>query len=671
MSHQYLTNTPLATALASYLEHLRQAGVSWRPEAVAVPLAAGRVTAQAVYARSSVPHYLACAMDGIALRAGLTFGASETSPVDLNPADFAVVDTGEALPAGMDAVVMIEDVIWLGQRARLLAPATPWQHIRQIGEDFCAGDMLLPGGTQLTPAALGALLAGGIQAVTVVGRPRVALIPTGDEIVPADQPPRPGEIPDFNSTIFASLLQSWGAAVTIGAIVPDDPQQLQTALAAACADHDLVCILAGSSAGRDDYTTTVVASLGQVTHHGLAIRPGKPAILGHCGPVAVIGLPGYAVSGLIVLEEIVRPVLQQLFALDIPEQPQVIATLTRRIVSSLKYQEYIRVRLGQVGGQLVASPLERGAGLVTSYVKADGILVIARDSEGLEAGSKVTIRLLRPLALIEQALCIIGSHDPLLDECADLFHRQFGRQATVSSSHAGSLGGIMAIRRGEAHLAGIHLLDADSGQYNVPFVERYFPRGGVILVEGVRRQQGLLVAAGNPLGIAGLADIAVRDLRYVNRQNGAGTRLLLDYLLHQDGLVPARINGYTREELTHTAVAAQIASGSADAGLGILAAARIFGLDFLPAGEEQYDFLILASAWDTPAVQRFLKILQSPAFSQRLEQLGGYRLVTPGRVIWPAAGQAGPASGMPSDTVHTDSKGQADMGQASAVPPHA
>jgi putative molybdopterin biosynthesis protein len=424
------------------------------------------------------------------------------------------------------------------------------------------------------------------------------------------------------------------------------PELIQNALAAALVRADLVMLLAGSSAGRDDLSTQVIESQGEVILHGIAIRPGKPTILGLCEPRSVIGriqqqkpvigLPGYSVSGLIVLEEIVRPLLRQVYQLEIDDRTCVEARLSRRLVSSLKYREYIRVRLTRSEGQLIASPLERGAGILTSFAKADGLLVVPRDSEGFDEGSTVTVRLLRPMSRIEQALSVIGSHDPLLDEMADLMV-QLKRPATVgatlSSIHAGSMGGILAIRRHEAQIAGIHLLDEKTGDYNIAYVQRFFPAGNVLLIEGVRRQQGLLVQRGNPLQIKDLADIAERQLRYVNRQKGAGTRLLLDYHLAKAGYSPEQLSGYSREEYTHTGVAAQIASGSADAGLAILSVARISGLDFLPLAEENYDFLIDAKAWELPAVRQFIAVLKSDAFRQRLEQLGGYRLEQPGRII--------------------------------------
>lgn len=653
MPQQYLTNTPLEIAVARYLERLRAAGAGPGAETVPVRAGLGRRLAAAVYAVRSVPHYLASAMDGIAIRAEWTFGASETAPVLLDRSRCLPVDTGDCMPEGMDAVVMIEDVIDAGDQIRLIAPATPWQHVRQIGEDFCAGDMLACSGTLLTPALLGALVAGGISSVPVLCRPLVTLVPTGDEIVPPSEDLQPGQIPEFNSTVYGSFLETAGVRVKTTPIIPDQPDRLREALAAAVAGSDLVLLLAGSSAGRDDLSSRTIAALGDVVLHGIAIRPGKPAILGICAGKPVIGLPGYPVSGLVVLEAVVRPVLRALYGLDIPERPVVQARLTRRLVSSLKYQEYVRVRLTQSRRGLTAAPLDRGAGILTSYARADGMLVIPRDSEGCVEGDEVTIQLLRPLDQIAGAISVIGSHDPLLDELADLLYLEAGAgeaAVTLSSVHAGSMGGILAIRRGEAQIAGIHLLDEATGDYNTAFVRRFFPQGGVLLLEGVRRQQGLIVQAGNPLQIGSLTDIAARGLRYVNRQKGAGTRLLLDHYLKQAGIAPEGLSGYTREEYTHTGVAAQIAGGSADAGLGILSAARIAGLGFLPVAEEHYDFLVAADAAAQPSIRRFIAALQSAAFRQRLERLGGYRLDQPGRVILDlrldAGGESRPSPGL-------------------------
>lgn len=629
MPFTYLTNLPLEQAEERYSAWLAEGGFQPKTETVPAAQSAGRVTARAVYAALCAPHYPACAMDGIAVAAADTFGATETTPVALAPTQFTVVDTGDPLPEGKDAVVMIEDVLWEGEKAVLHEAAAPWQHIRQIGEDVCAGEMLLPAHTTITPAAIGAMIAGGVLAVEVFTRPVVGIIPTGDEVVPPTDHPQPGDVLEFNSSIFSAMIVEWGGTAKTYPIVKDNKADLTAALTKATEECDLVILNAGSSAGREDYSAAVIGTVGEVLCHGLAIRPGKPAILGRSGPVPVLGVPGYPVSGILVLEHLLRPLIESWTGKKAPAREQAEAVLARRVVSGLKYREFVRVRLGQVGDKLVASPLARGAGVVSSFLKADGILDIPQGKEGLEAGERVTVSLLRPREELEHTLVMMGSHDPLLDEVADLLH-QTHPHLYMSSTHVGSMGGIMALRRGEAHGAGCHLLDEADGSYNTSYLEKYFPHGGVYQVECVGRTQGLMVAKGNPLGIKGFGDIA--NLRYVNRQKGSGTRILADYLCRKEGIDPAAVYGYDREELTHTSVAAQIASGTADAGMGILSAARLYDLDFLPVCVEQYDLLIPDYAWDTPAVKALLEVLQSPAFKARLEALGGYTLDQPGRV---------------------------------------
>ncbi len=632
MAFKYLTNTPLDEAREKYIAALTENGAAPTSETVASRDAAGRVTARAVYANICSPHYNASAMDGIALPARLTFGAGETAPVTLRADEFTVVDTGDPIPPGCDAVVMVEDVVKNGDGSvRLYAPAAPWQHIRQIGEDVCAGDMLLPTGAAISPSAVGALLASGVLSVEVTRRPVVGIIPTGDEIVPPTADPRPGDIVEFNSSIFSAMLAEWGASARVYPIVPDDFDRIKKALADAAAECDVVIINAGSSAGREDYSAQAIAEVGELLIHGVAIKPGKPAILGMLGAKPVIGVPGYPVSGIIVMTELLRPVLTRCFGCPAETREYARAVLASRVVSGLKYREFVRVRLGCVGGRLTASPLSRGAGVVTSFMRADGILDIPQSTEGIEAGETVRVRLLRPLSELGDTLVITGSHDPLIDELADLM-RIADPEARVSSTHVGSMGGIMAVRRGEAHAAGVHLLNADDGVYNEAYIEKYFPGGGVRLVECVGRTQGLMISAGNPKGITGIGSLIANKCGYVNRQKGSGTRVLFDYLLKKEGIEPSRIDGYEREEFTHTSVAAQIAGGTADAGMGIYSAARMYGLDFLPICTEQYDLLIPDGAWDGAPVRRLIETLQSPAFAARLAALGGYTLDRPGRV---------------------------------------
>lgn len=633
MGFEFLTNTPLEEARSAYLQALDELGFASEPETVPVQEACGRITAQAVYAHGCAPHYAASAMDGIALRAADTFGATDTTPVVLAPDRFTVVDTGDQIPEGCDAVVMVEEIVPQADGSVMIhGAAAPWQHIRQIGEDVCAGEMILPGYTAVSPAAIGAMIAGGVLSVPVVRRPVIGIIPTGDEIVSPCADPEPGQILEFNGAIFSAMVREWGAEPRLYSIVPDKFDLIEAALGKAAEECDMVLLNAGSSAGREDYSAAAIGALGQVFCHGLAMKPGKPAILGAIGKKPVLGVPGYPVSGILVIEELLRPVVDRWFHRSPASRPTALATLTRPVVSGLKYEEFVRVRMGYVGDKLMASPLNRGAGVVSSFMKADGILRIPQGREGYEAGEQVEIRLLCPLQKLKNTLVVIGSHDPLLDEVGNLLHMA-DPSLYMRSSHVGSMGGIMAVRRGEAHAAGCHLLDTETGRYNVSFLRKYFPNGGVKLVRCVGRNQGLMVAAGNPLGIRSFSDIARPGLRYVNRQKGSGTRILADYLCKENGLVQDSIYGYDREELTHTSVAAQIAGGSADAGMGIYSAAKLYDLDFLPICIEEYDLLIPDGAYDTPLIQRLLAVLKSDAFRDKLMDMGGYTLDRPGQII--------------------------------------
>ena len=635
MSFNYLSNVPLEEARAEFLSSLKTAGLKAETESINTVDGNHRVTARAVYAHICAPHYNACAMDGIALDASLTFGATDTRPVTLAPDQFRWVNTGDPLPHGCDAVVMVEDVIEQSdQTIQLYSAAVPWQHIRQIGEDIAAGDMIVPSFSKLIPAIQGAMLAAGVLSVEVIKKPLVGIIPTGNELVSPMTDPEEGDIIEFNSTIFKGMLEDWGCEALVYPIIADDPEKVKDGLRRAQQECDFVLLNAGSSAGRKDYSYEAIAAVGEVILHGIAIRPGKPAVLGTSyrddKVVPLVGLPGYPVSAILVMEELVRPALNLLLAKPDLDRQKTQAVVSRRLTSSLKYLEFIRARVGKVEDKLVAVPLNRGAGVVSSFVKADGIVEVQQNKEGYEAGELVPVQLLRDMKEIENTLVITGSHDPLIDELIDLMKRRWP-DSQVVSSHVGSLGGVMAVKRGEAHLGGTHLLDEQSGEYNKAFVERYFPDGGARLVGCVFRSQGLIVASGNPLGVKGVEDL--RKVNYVNRQKGSGTRILLDYLIKQYGIEPTEIKGYEREEITHTAVAAAVASGTADAGMGILAAARIYDLDFIPVVEEQYDLLVAENTFENPQFKRLIEVLQSPEFAERLERLGGYRLNRPGEIL--------------------------------------
>ena len=633
MAFSYLTNVPLEQARNDFLQALIQQGFQAKTECIPVQEAFGRITAKAVYAHINAPHYASSAMDGIALFAADSFGATETTPVTLRKEQYTVVDTGDPIPEGCDAVIMVEELVKNEDGSVTIhASAAPWQHIRQIGEDVCAGEMILPGAMEISPAAIGAMIAGGILEVEVLTRPLVGIIPTGDEIVPPCRDPKPGDILEFNSSIFSAMLRSWGAEARTYPIVPDRYDEIRDMLAKAAGECDIVLLNAGASAGRDDYSADAVREVGQVLIHGIAIKPGKPAILGCKGSVPIIGVPGYPVSGIIVIDELLRPLIDCWYGRESEKGEYVRAKLTRPVVSGLKYQEYVRMRMGYVDNMLMASPLPRGSGVVSSFMKADGLLEVPQGTEGYTAGEEVRVRLLTEKQKLKNTLVVIGSHDPLLDELADLIHRD-DRQLYLSSSHVGSMGGIMAVRRGEAHAAGVHLLDTETGEYNLSYIRKYFPHGDVRLVRCVGRQQGLMLRKGNPLGITSFGDIAREGVRYVNRQKGSGTRVLMDYLCEQYAVERGRIYGYDREEMTHNSVAVQIAGDSADAGMGIYSVAKLYDLDFLPICVEEYDLLIPEKAWDSTLVRQLIRTLQSEAFRMRIEEMGGYTLDRPGEII--------------------------------------
>jgi len=635
MAFKYLSNIPLDEARSQFIEALTNANLRSETETVKTVNANHRIAAEAVYAHISAPHYNSCAMDGIALEANLTYGATDTRPVILQASQFHWVNTGDPLPEGCDAIVMVEDVIEAEAGAvQLFSAAVPWQHVRQIGEDIAAGDMIIPSFTELTPAIQGAMLAAGVMELKVIKKPLVGVIPTGNELVSPQTDPQEGDIIEFNTTIFKGMLEDWGCDVIVYPIVRDELGLVTEAVRKAVAECDFVLLNAGSSAGKKDHSVDAITENGEVVLHGVAIRPGKPVVLGFAlktgKVIPLVGLPGYPVSAILVMEELVRPALNLLLMKTDEERFRVDATVSRRLTSSLKYLEFIRARVGNVDGKLVAVPLNRGAGVVSSFVKADGIIEVPQDTEGFEAGVKVPVNLVRKMEDINKTLVITGSHDPLIDELIDLMKMKWP-DSKVVSSHVGSLGGLMALRRGESHLGGTHLLDEETGEYNKSYVKRYFPEGGVRLIRCVYRSQGLIIAKDNPLGISSMEDMV--RVNYVNRQKGSGTRILLDYLLKQKGFDPAQIKGYEREEITHTAVAAAVASGTADAGMGILAAARIYDLGFIPLIQEQYDLLVAEKTLDHPEFLRMLEVMRSEDFAQRLVKLGGYQLNDPGEII--------------------------------------
>jgi putative molybdopterin biosynthesis protein len=608
-------------------------------EEISVPDAVGRVLATSVSARLSSPNFHLAAMDGLAVKAEITFGTTAAAPKELIVGREAFyVNTGHVLPENTDAVIMVENVNELGEgRIEIEAPAFPWQNVRRVGEDIVATELLFPQNHVVTPYCVGALLSGGVFKVTVKAKPKVLIIPTGSELVDWRKLElddfKPGQVLETNSYVLGKLIEKCGATYTQHKMVVDKVEKIKQAVTAAVKDdYQLILILGGSSAGTEDFANTTIVDLGKIRVHGVTIMPGKPVVIGTVEDKPVFGIPGYPVSAIIAFEQFVQPLIYALLGQPEPVKETIDVQPTKKIASKLGVEEFVRVKLGEVGGRIVATPLARGAGTITSITEADGIIRIPNHVEGLNDDEIVSAELLRPLPAIRRTIVIVGSHDNSLDVLADQIKAAHS-ELTLSSSHVGSMGGLMAIKRGVCHLAGTHLLDTEDGSYNLSYLKKYLPDTAIKLIHLVQRDQGLILKQGNPKGIKGIEDLSRKDVTFINRQVGSGTRILLDYKLKQMGIEAAAINGYQNEEFTHMAVAVSVLSGAEDAGLGIYAAAKALNLEFIPVVTEQYDLAIPLEHFDTHSIQILLEIINRRTFKQRVEALGGYNTQNTGEII--------------------------------------
>ena len=632
----YRNLKPVAEARRIFLS--RFANASRRLEVVPVRQALGRYVASAIYAARSVPAYHGAAVDGVAVVAATTFPALPESPVLLAAGSAAIpVNTGDPLPPGADAVVMVEKIAEAGEHFEIREPVYPWQNVRKAGEDIVRGEILLPALHRVRPFDQGALLSAGILEVEVFCRPRVLVIPTGSEIVrPEDarDPLRPGAILEVNGQMLASMTVECGGQAVIGEITPDDPERIRAALRSGIeAGYDLILIIAGSSAGSRDHTPTVLSGLGELLVHGVTVMPGKPTLLASVEGRPVVGIPGFPVSAVIAFREFVRPLLYRLQGVEEPKPETVSAVIGRKLPSRPGLEEHVRVILGKVGDRVVAVPVGGGAGALTSLVRAGGILRIPPEVSGCSEGEVHRIELLVPAESIDRRLLAVGSHDLTIDLLRSMIQETSAGRITISSTNVGSMGGLLAVDKRIAHFAGSHLLDPETGDYNRSYVRRFVKNTPVTIVTVAHRWQGLMVAKGNPKHIESIAGLARQDVSFVNRQAGSGTRVLLDYELSRGHIESAGIAGYRGEEYTHMNVAMAVASGRADTGLGILAAARALDLDFVPVTRERYDFIIPSALLDGESVRALLDLLQSARFREQVLAMGGYEVEETGRFV--------------------------------------
>lgn len=629
---KYLSNIPLQEGIEKYCKFLDINKVR-DTEYIDVEKSLNRMSSEAIYANLSAPFYNCSAMDGIAVKAESTFLANEQNMITLEESkDYIVVDTGDPIPKEFDAVIMVEDLLEKEDNSvKIVKPAIPWQHIRCLGEDVVEKEMIIPSFHTIRPQDIGSMISGKIDKIQVFKEFKVGIIPTGTELIDRHETPKIGDIIEFNSRLFEGLILEYEAVPIIYPIVEDNYEKIKTSVLRALEECDMVLINAGSSQGREDFTYDIIEELGEVCIHGLAIKPGKPAILGKINNKAVVGIPGYPVSAWVVMENIVKPVIRKSIYKEVKEKEKIEATLSKRVMSTLKYEEFVRVKLGLINNKYVATPIKRGAGTITTLVNADGVIRISQNVEGINEGEKVDIELLKDISEINNTIISIGSHDIVMDIINDeLIKESFGK-VHLSSTHVGSFQGLLSIIKGESHIAPIHLFDVESETYNIPFINKYLEED-VALIKLVKRTQGIIVKKGNPLNIKSVNDLI--NVRYINRQKGSGTRILFDYLLKKNNINKDDINGYEREEFTHMSLAKAIENGDADCGLGVYSAAHIFDLDFIPICEEEYDLLLKKDMLNSKYINSLLSTINKESFINKVKSLGGYNLENMGEVVY-------------------------------------
>ena len=623
----YLDNIPLMLACEKFYDGLRRHGAfpSIKTETVPIIESVGRILTSSVFANLSAPFITTSAMDGIALKASDTYGVSETNPKVLMPDDFEWINTGQPLPSIYDAVVMIENVERVDSESVLLrSPVAPYQHVRKIAEDIAAPEQLISRGSIIRPIDLAPLGAAGIAEVEVAVKPKVALIPTGSELVQLGQDPEPGNVIEFNSIFLSAMIESWGGTASVLNPVPDEVEKIKASLNKATETFDIILIIAGSSAGSKDFTYKVIDECGQVFVHGVAIRPGHPVVLGVSNSAPVVGLPGYPASASTTSELFVKTLIKEFTGEFFDEGDFVQAKIARKVHSPMGDEEFLRVTVGKINGDYVATPTARGAAMTFAMSRSDGIVRIPAESEGVDEGDPVKTELIRPRHMIDKTTIVSGSHDIALDVLGTKLSEYPGTGKMVSTN-VGSVGGLLALSKGYAHIAASHLLDEETGEYNIGAVKRHLEGIKVHVFNFVGRTQGLIVKKGNPLNLKSVQDIADIRCNFINRQRGSGTRLLFDFLLNRNGIDLRNINGYESEEYTHWNVAAAVGSGIADVGVGIMAAATGNDLDFIPLGNEKFQLIVPDDVMNqNEQVRKLIELLKETELRSEIASIGGY-----------------------------------------------
>lgn len=631
MTRRYLRTLPIVEAVEKMLELIEPVE---EVEVLPVYQCKDRVTTGPVFARFSNPRFVCSAMDGFAVRFENTVNADLASPVSLRKDTEAFsLNTGDPLPTGTDAVIMREDVQESEEEVTIRKPVYLWQHVRMVGEDIIEGDMLVPSNHRIGVLDIGTLISGGVPEITVRRRPKLIIIPTGQELTDIYADPaggtKEGGLIDFNSYTLWKMAEAVGYETDRHGIVRTR-EELKEIIKKSTEKYDVIVVNAGSSAGTEDFTEALINELGTLVFHGVSMMPGKPTMLGMIGGKPVVGIPGYPVSAVISFKTFLEPLCERLTCSRRFER-RVRCVVPYKIPSRIGTEEILRVNLAEKTGTYFAFPLASGASLFSSMAKADGLIRIPENVEGYDEKEEILCTLLREEEEIKGRMHIVGSHDLCLDILRDMTKRRYPAWDLIST-HTGSLSGIMAFEKGITELCTTHILDEEEHIYNIPVLKKYLSGRSWTLIHIAKRLQGLLIQKENPKGITGIEDVARPDVRFVNRQFGSGTRILVDSMLKAHGIEKGRINGYDTEESSHTAVGILVKESIADAGVGIYAMTKIFSLGFIPLAEEDYDLVVSHEFMDDKRFELLMALITSREFQERLEAIGGYDTKDTGKV---------------------------------------
>ena len=614
-------------------------------ENVALPEALGRVLAEDVFSEVDVPGFDRAAMDGFAVVAESTFGVDDQHPARLavlgeveagNTAAYSMlkgeayeIATGAPVPKGADAVVMVEYTKHGGALVEVYRSITPGENVTGTGSDIMSGELLLRKYQTITPREVGLLAAAGIAMVSVYRKPRVAIFSSGDELIKPGERFSFGRVYDTNGpAVAASVLECGGVPYVLG-ILPDDYAEVRERINAALGEADIVISSGSTSSGPGDLFYRVVDDLGEpgVLVHGLTLKPGKPALIGIAKGKPIFGLPGYPTSALMIFHVLVAPIIRRICCKTESRPDSVEATVPLKFFKARGRRELLPVQLlTRPDGEFIAYPMQSGSGAISSFSMADGFVDLPDTQEYVEEGERLSVQLFGS-GISPPSLVAVGSHCVGIDIAFSLL-RGKDPQFLGRTINVGSVGGFHAVGRGETDIAGVHLQDEDTGEYNVPFIPRFHLERSACLVRGYDREQGLIVKHGNPKKILAIDDLLRTDVVFINRNRGSGTRLLIDR--HLSALAASRgtdlerlsrqIHGFGYEAKTHSAVASAVRNDRADVGFGIRTVAETPDLEFVKLDDEKYDFLIPKERMGKKSVNDFLNLLKSEEFSGALRR---------------------------------------------------